>query len=103
MKPKVFNYALHEKALAEIERLRATQRWVSVTEKTPAERGYYLAVLNRIAPDELGGNETRIKIMRWKGDDWRYAHHIPEWINKEITDIVTHWMELPELPEGGTP
>lgn len=73
--------------------------WIPVSERLPEEIGHYLAVVKRIAPDEFGGNGTRIRIMRWLGDDWRYAHHIPEWINQKITETVTHWMYLPKLPE----
>ena len=79
---------------------RKRHRWVPVTEQLPTERGYYLAVIKRIAPDELGGNNTRVKIMRWMGEDWRYPLHIPKWINEAITETVTHWMPLPELPKG---
>lgn len=85
----------------EIERLREAMRWIPVTGQLPTERGYYLAVIKRIAPDELGGNNTRVKIMRWMGEDWRYAFHFPKWINDEITETVTHWMPLPAPPEEG--
>jgi hypothetical protein len=78
---------------------RRADGWISVSERLPEERGHYLAVVKRTAPDMLGGNETRIKIMRWMGEDWRYAHYIPEWINKVITDTVTHWMPLPQPPK----
>lgn len=73
--------------------------WIPVSERLPEELGHYLAVVKRIAPDEFGGNGTRIRIMRWLGDDWRYAHHIPDWINQKITETVTHWMYLPKSPE----
>lgn len=90
-----------EKANAEIERLRKAQRWIPVTERLPTGCGYYLSVVERIAPDELGGNNTRVKIMRWLGADWRYPTHIPKWINEAITETVTHWMPLPEPPKEG--
>ena len=89
-----------EKANAEIARLREAQRWIPVSERLPTERGYYLVVVKRIAPDELGGNNTRVKIMRWMGEDWRYPVHIPEWINEAITETVTHWQPLPAAPKG---
>lgn len=76
-------------------------RWIPVTERLPTECGYYLSVVERIAPDELGGNNTRVKIMRWLGADWRYPTHIPKWINEAITETVTHWMPLPATPEKG--
>lgn len=89
-----------ENANAEIEQLREAQRWIPVTERLPTGCGYYLSVVERIAPDELGGNNTRVKIMRWLGADWRYPTHIPKWINEAITETVTHWMPLPKF-EGG--
>lgn len=82
--------------------------WISASERLPEELGHYLAVVKRIAPDEFGGNGTHIRIMRWLGDDWQYAHHfyswyrnglIPEWINQKITETVTHWMPLPAVPK----
>ncbi len=73
-------------------------RWIPVTERLPTGCGYYLSVVERIAPDELGGNNTRVKIMRWMGADWRYPTHIPKWINEAITETVTHWTPLPEPP-----
>jgi len=79
---------------------RAEPHWIPVTERLPTECGYYLSVVERIAPDELGGNNTRVKIMRWLGADWRYPTHIPKWINEAITETVTHWMPLPEPPKG---
>lgn len=81
------------------QRPQSCGNWISVKERLPEAHGHYLTVVKRTAPDMLGGNETRIKIMRWMGKDWRYAHHIPEWINKAITDIVTHWMPLPQPPK----
>jgi hypothetical protein len=84
-----------EKAEAQIP------RWIPVTERLPTGCGYYLSVVYRIAPNELGGNNTRVKIMRWLGADWRYPTHIPKWINEAITETVTHWMPLPAPPEEG--
>ena len=71
-------------------------KWISVTERLPDETGRYLAVKKRIAPDELGGNRTDIVILRFfVGDGFRMPTHIPDWINGEINEEVTHWMPLP--------
>lgn len=31
---------------------------------------------------------------------FRMPTHIPEWINKEINEEVTHWMPIPQPPKG---
>ena len=77
------------------------QKWISVDDRLPDETGRYLAVKKRIAPDELGGNRTDIVILRFfVGDGFRMPTHIPDWINEEINEEVTHWMPLPEPPKG---
>ena len=73
------------------------QEWISVKDRLPDETGRYLAVKKRIAPDELGGNRTDIVILRFFVDDgFRMPTHIPDWINGEINEEVTHWMPLPK-------
>ena len=77
------------------------QEWISVEDRLPDETGRYLAVKKRIAPDELGGNRTDIVILRFFVDKgFRMPTHIPDWINEEINEEVTHWMPMPELPKG---
>ena len=77
------------------------QEWISVDDRLPDETGRYLAVKKRIAPDEFGGNRTDIVILRFFVDDgFRMPTHIPDWINEEINEEVTHWMPMPELPKG---
>ena len=72
------------------------QEWISVDERLPDATGRYLAVKKRIAPDALGGNRTDIVILRFFVDDgFRMPTHIPDWINEEINEEVTHWMPLP--------
>lgn len=75
--------------------------WISVKDRLPDKTGRYLAVKKRIAPDELGGNRTDIVILRFSVDDgFRMPTHIPDWINEEINEEVTHWMPLPDAPKG---
>ena len=77
------------------------QEWVSVNDRLPDKTGRYLAVKKRIAPDQLGGNRTDIVILRFFVDKgFRMPTHIPEWINKEINEEVTHWMPIPQPPKG---
>ena len=76
-------------------------QWISVDDRLPDETGRYLAVKKRIAPDEFGGNRTDIVILRFLvGDGFRMPTHIPDWINEEINEEVTHWMPMPEPPKG---
>ena len=84
-----------------IENGVTVQEWISVNDRLPDETGRYLAVKKRIAPDEFGGNRTDIVILRFfVGDGFRMPTHIPDWINEEINEEVTHWMLLPEPPKG---
>ena len=82
-----------------IENGVTVQEWISVDDRSPEETGRYLTVKKRIAPDELGGNRTDIVILRFFVDDgFRMPIHIPDWINEEINEEVTHWMPLPPEP-----
>lgn len=84
-----------------IENGVTVQEWISVDDRLPDETGRYLVVKKRIAPDELGGNRTDIVILRFFVDDgFRIPTHIPDWINEEINEEVTHWMSLPVPPKG---
>ena len=83
--------------------LRArVQEWISVKDRLPDKTGRYLAVKKRIAPYYLGGNKTDAVILRFFVDKgFRMPTHIPDWINEEINEEVTHWMPLPpDLPKG---
>ena len=76
-------------------------QWISVDDRLPDKTGRYLVLKNRIAPDEFGGNRTDIVILRFLvGDGFRMPTHIPDWINEEINEEVTHWMPLPKPPKG---
>lgn len=42
-----------------------------------------------------------IVILRFFVDEgFRIPTHIPDWINEEINDEVTHWMPMPNPPKG---
>jgi hypothetical protein len=77
-----------------IEALKGNQ-WVSVEERLPEEDGRYLVVLRK----RKDGEETvETRIMRFLDSAWKYPHFVPEWLNNEIIQVVTHWMPLPEPP-----
>lgn len=72
--------------------------WIDAGVKSPTEKGYYLVCLARTAPEDLGGDSKRIRILRWTGEGWRLPVHFPKWINDEINEVVTHWQALPQMP-----
>lgn len=73
--------------------------WIDAGEKLPTEKGQYLVCLERLAPEDLGGSSRRIRILRWTDEGWRLPRHFPEWINEALTERVTHWQALPEMPK----
>ena len=73
--------------------------WISVKERLPSKKGQYLVLLKRTTSKEFGGNTKTIRITRWLGNEWRMPFHIPEWINEQIKDEITHWQPLPEPPK----
>lgn len=81
-----------------------TEKWIPVTERLPEENGRVLVVLKEDAEAEKLGfdlHDTTIKIMMYSTQTgFNLPHHIPEWINEAIKQEVTHWLPLPELPEG---
>ena len=84
-----------------IDRQPKEGEWIPCSDRLPDETGRYLAVKKRIAPDELGGSRTDIVILRFFVDDgFLMPTHIPDWINEEINEEVTHWMPLPQPPKG---
>ena len=84
-----------------LQTIDVAQEWISVDDRLPDKTGRYLVLKNRIAPDCLGGNRTDIVILRFFVDKgFRIPTHIPDWINEEINEEVTHWMPLPQPPKG---
>lgn len=85
--------------------------WIPAGEQLPKETGKYLTVIYRqinVEPGKkwlLGDEGPYIRITPYHyGPDgetkqWYLPSHSPEWINDAITEIVTHWMPLPEIPE----
>ena len=76
------------------------EKWIRAKDMEPQKNGHYITIVHRVAPEELGGNEKRIKILRWNNGDWKYPIHFPISINEVVTEKVTHWMKLPKFPDG---
>lgn len=66
-------------------------RWIPVSKKMPEERGCYLVTVKHRYDGKPVTREAS-----WNGADWLSCEK-----REEITPRVTHWMPLPELPEGG--
>lgn len=80
----------------EIAVLQERRKWVSVTERLPEDSDDVLAVVfgRPMQNIELIG---ALHIAAYCGDDaGRYVPEYPDWDNPQ----VTHWMPLPEAPEG---
>lgn len=75
------------------------KEWISVNDRMPKENGRYIVADEITAPEELGGNHTEIRIMRFHEGKWHTPFRSPEWINEAIKDNITHWMPLPEPPK----
>lgn len=87
---------------AETEEAEAGNCWIPVKGRPPDRNGRYLVSLGVKAPEELGGNQTLVRIIRYFEGEWKYPVHLPTWINKEITQEITYWRPLPEPPEAIT-
>ena len=64
------------------------QRWIFTKDAQPSEEGMYLAFADSLFPK----GKPRIGTYYWTGSDWLDMLHIPR--------KVSHWMPLPDPPEG---
>ena len=64
--------------------------WISVKKKLPSEKNHMVLCIN------MNDKHTPMFLGKFLGDFW--------WIESQIEDIKemvpTHWMELPNPPEG---
>lgn len=75
-------------ALAYIQQLEAQQpRWISVGERLPEDDGYFLCNRNDGSPD--------VVCMYYGDGDFL----TPEPELNNISNVITHWMPLPQSPE----
>jgi hypothetical protein len=82
-------------ARAEIDRLKNASRWIPVTERLPEEEGWYLVYTTPKRAHKSINKAMFCKGYEWGNPEtyWRGAGG--HWAN------VTHWMPLPDAPEGG--
>ena len=73
----------------EFAKYRGKHRWIPVTERLPKENGFYLCLYKHKASGGVAMDEG-LSILQWINNKWG------------INDIylVTHWMPLPDAPEG---
>ena len=90
-KDMVIALAQRKQVEAEAERdaLREKQRWIPVTERLP-ERD--VQVLGWYKDNPF--SQYRPGVVAWNGNGWVFVY-----AHRYVTD-VTHWMTLPEPPEG---
>ena len=79
-----------EEAEAERDALREKQRWIPVTERLP-ERD--VQVLGWYKDNPF--SQYRPEVVAWNGNGWVFVY-----AHRYVTN-VTHWMPLPDAPEGG--
>lgn len=80
--------AITKDALSYIQQLEAQQpRWISVGERLPEDDGYFLCNRNDGSPD--------VVCMYYGDGDFLTPE--PELDN--ISNVITHWMPLPQPPE----
>lgn len=81
---------LIERLTAENAALREKQLWQPVLAGNPERKGCYLVTVHHW----LDGAPV-VREAFWNGVDWLSCER-----RREITPRVTHWMPLPEAPEG---
>ena len=65
------------------------QEWISVKDRLPEDRGYYL-----VAYLDKYNESTSIAL------DFYVNCGAGEWWSNEFTHNITHWMPLPQPPKG---
>ena len=75
------------------------QEWISVTERLPDKDGCYIVTAcdeGCSCGDGIWYDTVVIEAEHYKGE-WSWNENGTEY---DITDLVTHWMPMPELPKG---
>ena len=69
------------------------QQWIPVAERLPVKAGKYLTVVKSV----LGDGDNYIRLL-WYGHGFHYSD--PDIGDVQMNKYVTHWMPLPQPPEG---
>lgn len=64
------------------------------------EAGWYLAVKKELLRMSWVEAEQILQFFVFVDDGFRMPTNIPDWINEEINEEVTHWMPMPQPPKG---
>lgn len=78
--------------------LETANRWIPCTEKQPDENGQYLVTLKRQAPEELGGDCTKVALVRFIKGVWKCP--IPmmaDFDTDEIKYTVLAWQPISDV------
>lgn len=86
----VHGCAILKAAVEKLER----ERWIPAEERLPEKDGVYLCRYTFAQRDGTLSNLRSIGCIRY------YAHEDYHWQHAYLRLRVTHWRELPELPEG---
>ena len=75
------------------------QEWISVEDRLPEKDGCYIVTAcdeGCSCGDGIWYDTVVIEAEHYKGE-WSWNENGTEY---DITDLVTHWMPLPEMPKG---
>ena len=86
-----------EAAMDKLPTLTPPNEWVSVEERLPEVNGEYIvhACDEGCSHDEVVWGGDAVVCAEYYSDSWTWYEGTAEY---DISDIVTHWMPLPEPP-----
>ena len=70
--------------------------WIKVEDESPKEKGLYLVAYHPARWDNIDYNKTEVNVDSFRGGN---ADERSKWAHNKYR-VTTHWMPMPELPEG---